>query len=70
MGIGERCSFYRDRGNLLAHGEHLRHADGEVGEKGGQCGASLVAGAWLITPFLLEMRKETQHRIEREVFER
>ena len=69
MGIGQRRSFYGDRGDLLAYGEHVRHTDREVREQCGQRRASLVARAGRITSFVLKMCKKSEHRIEREVLE-
>lgn len=70
MRVGERGSLNGNRRNLLAHCEHIRDANGEVGKECVQCGASLVAGARRITSFLLEMLQEAEYRVEREVFER
>ena len=70
MRIGERGSLNWNRCNLLAHCEHIRDANCEVGEERVQRGASLVTGARRITSFVLEMLEEAEYRIEREIFER
>jgi hypothetical protein len=61
VGVGERCSLDWNRRDLLAHCEHIRDTNGEVGKERVQRRASLVAGAWRITSFVLEMLEEAEY---------
>ena len=55
-------AFDRDRGDLLADGEHLRRAGGDVLEQAVDRGESLVAGADVVAAVLFEVAQEREIR--------
>jgi hypothetical protein len=57
----------RDGGDLLAGGEHVRGAPGDVVEQAVQGGQPLVAGAGMVAPVVLEMAQERHHPVEGQV---
>ena len=53
--------------HLLAGGEHVRGASGDVAEQAVQGGQPLVAGAGLVAPVVLEVAQERHDPVEGEV---
>ena len=62
-------AFDRDGGDLLAGGEHVRGASGDVVEQAVQGGQPLVAGAGVVAPVVLEVAEECHHPVEGQVGE-
>src|SRR5690606_7526839 len=70
VGIGQRGSFDRDRGDSLAGRQHLWRSQREVGEEGVQRCPALIARADTVAARLLQVPQEREHLLEGQVVQR